>query len=89
MLLTLQNFLRNVVKYYDRSIDTLTIFAHGKPGEICLSEDNHLINDDITEQWMGKLKEEFVEEEKIYNLHFFYYYFSCGIYRDIYSSAYI
>ena len=59
------NYLKEIVKYYDRPIDTLTIFSHGQPGEVCMSNGFHFKNDSETEEGLKKLKETSHLMEKI------------------------
>jgi len=39
------NYLEDIVEKYKRSIDTLTIFAHGKPGKINMSDSFAVVSD--------------------------------------------
>jgi hypothetical protein len=50
------NYLQSIVSEYSRSIDVLTIFAHGEPAEVKMSEAFHLRNDQYTQGWMESLK---------------------------------
>jgi len=50
------DYLKAITDSYGRPIDILTIFSHGKPAEIMMSEAFHLKNDDTTKAAMERLK---------------------------------
>ncbi|OGF28115.1 hypothetical protein A2303_00110 [Candidatus Falkowbacteria bacterium RIFOXYB2_FULL_47_14] len=52
------DYLRGITEQYGRTIDTLTIFAHGIPGEIQMSEAFHFKNNAETQRGMERLWDE-------------------------------
>lgn len=52
------NYLAAIIEEYGRPIDILTIFAHGFPGEIQMSEAFHFKSDAETQRGMERLRSE-------------------------------
>ena len=50
------NYLKSITTKYNRPIDTLTIFSHGAPGQVLMSDAFRLLNDPITEQAVQQLR---------------------------------
>lgn len=75
-------YLRDVKDYYEHTIDVLTIFAHGTPGDIRMSDLFHLRNDDQTRQGMEQLKWNPGENDGILSEDATILLFSCHVGQD-------